>query len=186
MSFIYNNKKESSSQDNPQFLPGMNCANFTGQRFEFERADVSLLTDMSGFFSNCQNLQVTPLMSNLNGKYGLDTMLSGCTDLFILQTDVPINENITLYTRVREPNISASFLGTSILQLSEKGKCLDFTDREKTKILSLYSETLDALEREEFWRDSSGNWQAYPTGIGEPSTFSSILNANGWSLLTFV
>lgn len=184
MSFIYNNKKESSRQDNPQFLPGMNCSNFTGPIFEFERADVSLLTDMSGFFSNCANLLVTPIMSDLNGKIGLDTMLSGCLDLLRVRLEVPINESITIYTIPQGDEIPASTFGQILLQNSDTPSSwyyLDFNHPEKIKTLTLSNEMYADLANMNFWRDSSGKWQPYDVG-GEPSTFETILNQNGWQL----
>lgn len=184
MSYLYNNKKESSRQDNPQFLPGMNCANFTSPVFEFERADVSLLTDMDGFFSNCSNLLVTPIMSDLNGKNGLDTMLSGCLDLLGVRLEVPINESITIYTVPRGSEIPATTFGQILLQNSATPSSLyylDFEHPEKIKTLTLSNEMYADLANMNFWKDGSGYWQPYNVG-GEPSTFETILNQNGWQL----
>ena len=184
MSFIYNNKKESSRQDNPQFLPGMNCANFTGPVFEFTHADVSLLTDMSGFFSHCAILLVTPIMSDLNGKNGLDTMLYRCLDLMWIRSEVPINESITIYTVPQGNDIPAATFGQILLQNSDKPSLcyyLDFEHPEKIKTLTLSNEMYADLANMNFWKDSSGYWQPYDVG-GEPSTFETILNQNGWQL----
>lgn len=177
MPLIYNIQQSEIDANNPAFLPGMNCANFTGTQHIFSRVDVSRLTDLSLFFANSPNMVYTPTI-NVQGKTGLDTMLKGCTALLYIKAEPVVNQDITFYS---EPNGNILPASTFAMLLCN-GAVLNMTDPEVTKTVTLannmYNQVVDLI----LYQSLTGSWLPYPTTESVAKPFIAIMNDAGWNV----
>lgn len=175
MPLLYNIQQSEIDANNPVFLPGMNCANFTGTQHIFSSVDVSRLTDLSLFFADSPNLVYTPTI-NVQGKTGLDTMLKGCTSLLFIKADPVVNQDITFYT---EPN---GVIAATFAMLLCNGAVLNMTDPGVNKTVtlanSMYNQVVDLI----LYQSLTGSWLAYPTTESVPKQFIAIMNDAGWNV----
>ena len=177
MSFIFNRNEKTIDANNPAFLPGMNCANFSGTQHIFSSVDVSRLTDLSLFFADSPNLVYTPTI-NVQGKTGLDTMLKGCTALLFIKADPVVNQDITFYSEPNGDILPASTFAALLCN----GAVLNMTDPEVTKTVTLannmYNQVVDLI----LYKSLTGSWLAYPTTESVAKQFIAIMNDAGWNV----
>lgn len=177
MPLIYNIQQNEIDANNPVFLPGMNCANYTGTQHIFSRVDVSRLTDLSLFFADSPNMVYTPTI-DVQGKTGLNTMLKGCTALLILNADPVVNQDITFYS---EPNGDILPASTFAMLLCN-GAVLNMTDPGVTKTLTLANSMYSEVVNLTLYKANTGSWLAYPTTDSVAKQFIAIMNDAGWNV----
>lgn len=177
MPLLYNNIQGDINVNSPAFLPGMNCANFSGTQHIFSSVDVSRLTDLSLFFADSPNLVYTPTI-DVQGKTGLDTMLKGCTALLFIKADPVVNQDITFYS---EPN-GDILLASTFAALLCNGAVLNMTDPGVNKTVtlanSMYNQVVDLI----LYKSLTGSWLAYPTTESVAKPFIEIMSDAGWNV----
>lgn len=177
MPLLYNNIQGDINVNSPAFLPGMNCANFSGTQHIFSRVDVSRLTDLSLFFADSPNMVYTPTI-NVQGKTGLDTMLKGCTSLLYIKADPVVNQDITFFSEPNGDILPASTFAALLCN----GAVLNMTDPGVQKTVTLANSMYNEVVNLTLYKGNTGSWLPYPTTDSVAANFITIMNNAGWNV----
>ena len=170
MSLIYN--QYNSNPDNPVFYAGMSCTGveFSKGNLPFTRADLSELEDVSYFFMGRNSMTDTPII-DLNGKIGLDTVFSGCTQLRNIYCYPRLAENFTIYSALTQnfAEFACSLLNETIKHNPAEPKVITVINDYTRLYLSTSKVYL-----------VNGRYET--TGAGDGELFPTVLNRLNWSI----
>ena len=150
----------------------MSCAAVAGPNgnLPFTRADLSELEDVSYFFRDRISMTNTPII-DLNGKIGLDTVFSGCTQLRNIYCYPRLAESFTIYSV-----LTGAFAEFACSILNETIK---HNPAEPQVITVLNNTTKLYLNTAKVYL-VNGKYQT--TGTGEGELFPTVLNRLNWSI----
>lgn len=170
MGLIYN--QYNSNPDNPVFYAGMSCAGlvFPKGNLPFTRADLSELEDVSYFFMDRNSMTDTPII-DLNGKIGLDTVFSGCTQLRNIYCYPRLADSFTIYSALTGDfaGFACSLLNETIKHNPAEPQVITVRNNPTKLNLSLARVYL-----------VNGRYET--TGSGEGELFPDVLNRINWSI----
>lgn len=170
MGLIYN--QYNSNPDNPVFYAGMSCAGlvFPKGNLPFTRADLSELEDVSYFFMDRNSMTDTPII-DLNGKIGLDTVFSGCTQLRNIYCYPRLADSFTIYSALTGDlaGFACSLLNETIKHNPAEPQVITVLNNPTKLYLSLARVYL-----------VNGRYET--TGSGEGELFPDVLNRINWSI----
>lgn len=170
MSLIYN--QYNSNPDNPVFYTGMSCAAVAGPKgnLPFTRADLSELEDVSYFFKGRISMTETPII-DLNGKIGLDTVFSGCSQLRNIYCYPRLAESFTIDSALTQnfAEFACSLLNETIKHNPEEPQVITVINDYTRLYLSTSIVYL-----------VNGRYET--TGSGEGELFPAVLNRINWSI----